>query len=98
MKIPKIIYEALAYGTRCLENLSASFEARNKVAAVSSMTFSNVCYDVIRADKNIYRVDVEIERMDAVYRLLSMGVRQEDVLYLVDHNREREFIRVLACL
>lgn len=98
MKIPKIIYDGLAHYTARLKLVSASFDARNKVAVVSSPAFSNVCYDVVRADKNIYRVDVEIERLDAVYKLLCMGVRQEDMLYLVDHNREREFIRVLACL
>lgn len=98
MKAPKIIYDVLAHSTAHLKNVSESFDARNKVAKVSSMTFSEVCYDVIRADKNGYDRGVEIERMNAVYQLLSIGVCQEDVLYLVDRNREREFVRVLGCL
>lgn len=98
MKMPKAIYVTLAKYQVRLKAVAASFEARNKVAMVSSSTFSEVCYDVIRADKNGYNIDVEIDRMDAVYQLLAMGVLQEDVLYLVDHNRKREFVRVLAFL
>ena len=74
--------------------VSASFEARNKVAAVSSFAFAHACYEVIRADKNAYDRAIEVERMETVCSLLCAGISEQDVLYLVDRDCERAFAHV----
>lgn len=71
-----------------LKKVSMREQMMTALASLTDLDYARACFDVVKAEANVYAVDVECIRMDLACRLIASGHSREDVLAALETHSE----------
>lgn len=84
----KLMNKLILQANEQLQKVSMRERLMTALASLTDPYYARACFDVVKAEANVYAVDVECIRMERACKLIASGHSREDVLIALQTHTE----------
>ena len=84
----KFMSKLILQANEQLQKVNMRERLMTALASLTDPYYARACFDVVKAEANVYTVDVECVRMELACKLIASGHSREDVLAALETHSE----------